>query len=59
MIQTHHGAREAWEQTKIAQDPRKHRVPGRMLRVVITRIISEAKSTVIDAWTWRKEAVMV
>ena len=33
---------ESWEPIEIAQDPRKHRVPGRRLRVGITRIIQHA-----------------
>ena len=40
--QTHHGAMEAWEPMEVAQDPRKHRVLGRRLRVGITRIIQHA-----------------
>ena len=30
---------ESWEPIEIAQDPRKHRVPGRRLRAGITRMI--------------------
>ena len=33
----------AWEPIKIAQDPRKHGVPGRNLRVGITSIIQHAE----------------
>ena len=33
---------ESWEPIETAQDPRKHRVPGRRLRVGITSIIQHA-----------------
>ena len=40
--QTHQSAMESWEPIEIAQDPRMWSVPGRRLRVGITRIIQHA-----------------